>query len=96
MSELLRILNLASTKPQDAKSAESKGKRALESKWNRITKGINSLAAKTSEAQNDPTETEMDDLTDIRSRLFDFKKTLDRFHLWNWIIFHWFGRRGWR
>ena len=39
ISKLLYILNLASTKPQDAKSTESKGKRSLETKWNRITKG---------------------------------------------------------
>ena len=46
ISKLLYILNLASSKPQDAKSTESKGKRSLDTKWNRITKGINSLAAK--------------------------------------------------
>ena len=73
------ILNLASTKPQDAKSTESKGKRSLETKWNRITKGINSLAAKTAEAKNDLTETEIDYVKDIRSQLFDLERTLDRF-----------------
>ena len=79
ISKLLYVLNLASTKPRDAKSTESKGKRSLETKWNRITKGINSLAAKTAEAKNDLTETEIDYLTDIRSQLFDHERTLDRF-----------------
>ena len=43
------------------------------------TKGINSLTAKTTEAKNDLTEREIDDLADTRSQLFDLEKTLDRF-----------------
>ena len=78
ISKLLYVLNLAS-KPQDAKSTESKSKRSLEAKWNRITKGINNLTAKTTEAQDDLADKEINDLTDIRSQLFDLEKTLDHF-----------------
>ena len=37
ISKLLYLLSVASTKPQEAKSTKSKGKKSLETKWNRIT-----------------------------------------------------------
>ena len=77
ISKLLYVLSLASNKPQDAKSTESKGKRSLNFKWNRITKAVNSLAAKTSEAQEDLAE--IYDLADMTTQLFDLEKSLDRF-----------------
>ena len=76
ISKLLYILSLASNKPQDAKSTESKGKRSLDFKWNRITKAVNSLAAKTSEVQDDLAE--IDDLADMKTQLFDLEKSLDQ------------------
>ena len=45
----------------------------------KANQGINSLAAKTAQAKNDLTETEIDYLTDIRSQLFGLERTLDRF-----------------
>ena len=81
ISKLLYILNLASIKSQDAKSTDSKGKRSLKSTWNRMTKGIKSLAAETTQAQNDLIEREIDDLMDIRSQLSNLKKNSRLFHL---------------
>ena len=43
VSKLLYLLSVASTKPQETKSNESKGKKSLEAKWNRLTKNINKL-----------------------------------------------------
>ena len=59
------------------KSTESKGKQSLDFKWNRITKAVNSLAAKTSAVQDNLAE--IDDLADMKTHLFDLEKSLDCF-----------------
>ena len=52
VSKLLCLLSVASTKPQETKCTESKGKKSLEAKWNRLTKNINNATTKIMEAQN--------------------------------------------
>ena len=78
VSKLLYLLSVASTKPQATKSNKSKGKKSLEAKWNRLTKNINDATAKTIEAQTKPDEMEIEYLTDTRSQLSEFEKSLDQ------------------
>ena len=78
-SKLLYLLNVASTKPQDVKSTESKAKKSIEAKWSRITTNVNNVATKICEAQSKLDEMEIEDLTDLRSQLAEFEKALDRF-----------------
>ena len=79
VSKLLYLLSVASTKPPEAKSTDSKVKKSLEAKWNRITTNVNNVATKISEAQSKLDEKEIEDLTDIRSQLSEFEKALDHF-----------------
>ena len=78
VSRLLYLLSVASTKPQAIKSNESKGKRSLEAKWNRLTKNINDATAKIIEAQTKLDEMELEYLTDTRSQLAEFEKSIDQ------------------
>ena len=79
VGRLLYLLSVASTKPQETKSNESKGKNSLEEKWNRLTKNINDATTKIIEAQTKLDEMEMEDLTDTRSQLSELEKSLDQF-----------------
>ncbi|XP_078357312.1 uncharacterized protein LOC144642205 [Oculina patagonica] len=79
-SKLLYLLNVASKPQAKTKATENKTKvNSLEAKWTRITKNVDSVASKVSEAQSKLDEMEIDELTDIRSQLSDFEKTFDRF-----------------
>ena len=73
------LLSVALTKPQEAKSNESKAKRSLEAKWNRITKNINNATTTIMEAQSKLDEMQIEDLTETRSQLSELEKTLDQF-----------------
>ena len=79
VSKLLYLLSVASTKPQETKSNESKAKKLLEAKWDRLTKNINNATTKIIEAQTKLNEMQIEDLTDMRSQLSEFKKSLDQF-----------------
>ena len=79
VSRLLYLLSVASTKPQETKSNESKGQKSLEAKWNRLTKNINDATTKIIEAQTKLEEMEIEDLTDTRSHLSELEKSLDQF-----------------
>ena len=79
VSRLLYLLSVASTKPQAIKSNESKGKKSLEAKWNRLTKNINDATAKIIKAQTKLDEMELEYLTDMRSQLCEFEKSIDKF-----------------
>ena len=70
------LLSVALTKPQEAKSNESKAKRSLEAKWNRITKNINNATTTIMEAQNELDETQIEDLTETRSQLSELEGLL--------------------
>jgi len=80
-SKLLFVLNVVASKSQGKiKATENKTKvNWLEAKWTRITKNVDSVASKVSEAQSKLDEMEIEELTDIRSQLSEFKKTFDRF-----------------
>ena len=78
VSKLLYLLSVASTKPQATKSNKSKGKKSLEAKWNRLTKNINDATAKIIEAQTKLDEMELEYLTDTRSQLAEFEKSIDQ------------------
>lgn len=73
------LLSVALTKPQATKSNESKGKKSLEAKWNRLTKNINDATAKIIEAQTKLDEMEIKYLTDTTSQLSELEKSLDQF-----------------
>ena len=79
VSKLLCLLSVDSTKPQETKCTESKGKKLLEAKWNRLTKNINNATTKIMEAQTKLDKMEIEDLTDLRSELSEFEKSLDQF-----------------
>ena len=79
-SKLLYVLNVASKPQGKSKATENKTKvNSLEAKWTRITKNVDSVASKVSEAQTKLNEMEIEELTDIRSQLSEFEKTFDRF-----------------
>ena len=79
VSKVLYLLSVALTKPQETKSNESKGKKSLKVKWNQITRNINNATTKVVEAHIKLDEMEIEDLTDTRGQLSEFKKSLDQF-----------------
>lgn len=79
-SKLLYVLNVASKPQAKIKANENKTKvNSLEAKWTRITKNVDSVASKVSEAQSKLDEMRIEELTDIRSQLSEFENTFDRF-----------------
>ena len=79
VSKLLFFLSTSKSNPQGAKSTDSKGKKSLEVKWNRITGNVINLTEKINIAQENLDESEIEDLTDIRNELSECEKGLDRF-----------------
>ena len=79
VSKLLFFLTTSKSKPQEAKSTDSKGKKSLEAKWNLINANVNNLTEKINVAQENLDESEIEDLTDIRNELSECEKDLDRF-----------------
>ena len=80
ISKLLYVLNVASKPQAKIKAIENETKvNSLEAKWTRITKNVESVASKVSEAQSKLDEMEIEERTDIRSQLSEFEKTFDRF-----------------
>ena len=79
VSKLLFFLSTSKSKPQGAKSTDSKGKKSLEVKSNRLTGNVNNLTEKINIAQENLDESEIEDHTDIRNELSECEKGLDRF-----------------
>ena len=76
-SELLFNLSTSKSKPQGGKSTDSKGKKSLEVKWNRITANDNNWTEKI--AQENLDESEIEDLTDIRNEFSECERSVDRY-----------------
>ena len=63
----------------ETKSSESKDKKVLERKWNRIVTNVSKAIANIDKGTNKPDESDIESLIDIRNQISDCEKSLDCF-----------------
>jgi hypothetical protein len=80
VSKLVFFMNTQSTKvSHERKSSDSKDKKAIERKWNRVVTNIDKTIANIEEATDKPNESDIEDLIDIRNQISECEKSLDTF-----------------
>ena len=78
VSKLIFFMNTQSTKvSHETKSSDSKDKKAIERKWNRIVTNIDKTIIE--EATDKPDQSDIEDLIDIRNQISECEKSLDSF-----------------